>query len=156
MQRWHLTKAVDRQLIEVKQTNEQTDTHTIARCLDQSRRRADLCAAPKLQCKCNERKTDSDIQASVQVGVIVVVGIGVGVAVGIGVVVKYTRTRSLNAGMTLTAIKKQITNSDFCHVTSKKERETHNEQDTKRIAQSSAEFALKFKLRVNSQILRLV
>lgn len=41
MQRWHLTKAVDRQLIEVKQTNEQTETHaSSAQCLDQSRRRA--------------------------------------------------------------------------------------------------------------------
>lgn len=113
MQRWHLTKAVDRQLIEVKQTNEQTDTHTIARCLDQSRRRA--AHTHRSLCGCQTPMQDG-CRHSVRVGVVV------------GVVVKYTWTRSLNAGMTLTAIKKQITNSDFCHVTSKKEQETHTQR----------------------------
>lgn len=45
--------------------------------------------------------------------------------------------------MTLAAIKKQITNFDFCHVASKK---TERMQDTKSIAQSTAAFCFKVQI----------
>jgi len=97
MQRWHLTKAVDRQLIEVKQTNE----HTLR----------ELCTAFRWggaksgeslveSCKCNNKKKQAQLDRQTVVKRIARC--------------PYNWTRSLNTEMTLASIKRQMSNFAFC------------------------------------------